>query len=304
VKRKVEVVLRGGSFLESPRWHDGRWWYSDLFRSAVFALAPDAEAEETIVRIPGRPSGLGWLPDGSLLVVSMLDRRILRLRPDGVLSEHADLTAHFSAPANDMVANAQGHAWVGTLGFQMSRHEDPLPGSLVHVSPSGAVRPAAQDLLVPNGMVLTADGSTLIVAETIGSRLTSFSVTPDGRLENRAVWAQLGPTPRLSTLTDTLAQLQAGPDGIALDAEGCVWAADPVAGHCNRVRAGGEIVETIESPHGQRIFACALGGHNGRDLLLCCAPDASEKRRSKSRDAVLARCEVDVGHSVEHAGYL
>src|SRR5947207_10109856 len=166
----VETLLAGGAFFESPRWHDGRWWFSDFFRRRVVTAGGE------VVHVEGQPSGLGWLPDGSLLVVSMRDRRVLRLR-DGVLELHADLSHLCDWHANDMVVASDGSAYVGNFGFDLG-NEEPRATGLVHVAPDGSAKRVAQDLMFPNGTILH-DG-TLIVGETYAARLTEFTIDPDG----------------------------------------------------------------------------------------------------------------------------
>lgn len=179
---KLETLAGGGAFFESPRWHDGRLWVSDYWRHQVLAISPQGVAD-TVVEVPGSPSGLGWLPDGTLLVVSMLDRKLLRVA-DGATTLHADLSAHSSPQGNDMVVDATGRAYVGTIDFEGFAE---LPTTnLLRVDPDGSVAVAAQGLSFPNGMVLTPDESTLIVAESWAQRLTAFDVGPDGSLATGA----------------------------------------------------------------------------------------------------------------------
>jgi sugar lactone lactonase YvrE len=294
--RTLTTLLEGGSFFEGPRWHDGRWWVSDFYRHAVFTVTPDGTATR-VLEVPAQPSGLGWLPDGTLLVVSMRDRKLLRQGRSDQLEEHADLSAHAGGLCNDMVVDAEGRAWVGNFGFDLMTGENPRSAKLVRVDPDGRVTPVADDLRFPNGSVITPDGNTLIVGETFGNRLTAFTITADGSLGDRRSWAQFGPTPELTTRAEMVKQLTVAPDGCCLDAEGHVWVADAVNNRCVRVAPGGEIVEEIRTPDGLGIFACMLGGDDGRTLLLCCAPDSAAKRRAAAHEAVLMTCEVDVPHA-------
>jgi sugar lactone lactonase YvrE len=236
---------------------------------------------------------MGWLPDGTLLVVSMLDRVILR-GDQGSLSVFADLSSAFPYPANDMLVTGTGDAWVGSLGFDMAAGADPRPSDLLHVSVEGTVTRVADDLMVPNGCAMLPDTSTLVVAETLRSRLTAFTVTESGELTHRRVWAQLAEPPAIGTSRESFGALRSGPDGIAADAEGCVWVADPVRGECRRIAEGGTVLETIRAPRGQSVFACWLGGPSGHDLLMCCSPDASERRRTAARDSALVCRRVKV----------
>jgi sugar lactone lactonase YvrE len=272
----VEKLLDGGAFFESPRWHDGRWWVSDFFRRVVLAVDADGRTEE-IVRIDGMPSGLGWLPDGSLLVVSMRDRRVLRVR-DGEVAIHADLSELCDWHANDMVVAGDGRAYVGNFGFDLGA-EEPRATALVCVEPDGTATRAADELLFPNGCVLTDDGRTLVVGETWAGRLTEFDVGPGGALSNRRTFAVV---PRTA------------PDGCTLDAEGCVWFADARSDRCLRVARGGEIRDIVAVPGGLRCFACMLGGDDGRTLALCAASGYDE---DKPRDGVVFSTRVGVPHA-------
>lgn len=286
------VLHTGGRFFESPRWYDGRWWVSDMFGDEVLSISPDGQVVDRVA-VPGHPSGLGWLPDGQLLVVLMEQRVVLRAGSTGVLDVHADLGHVGAGPANDMLVGADGRAWVGSLGFDMGAGETPVTTDLAVVHPDGTVASAAPGLLTPNGAVLLSDGVTFVVAETFASRLTSFRVADDGTLTDRAVWAQLAPPPPLDDLRTCLRNLRVAPDGIALDADDTVWVADAGGGGCVRIARGGAVLERVESPEGLQVFACALGGPSGRSLLLCCAPDAMEHRRLAATDAILVAVDVE-----------
>jgi sugar lactone lactonase YvrE len=294
--RECRTLYEGGSFFEGPRWHDGRWWVSDFYTHRVLAIDPDGSAEE-VMTVDAQPSGLGWMPDGSLLVVSMRDHRVLRRSGNGDVTTHADVSEYCGGHLNDMVVDSRGHAYVGNFGFDLMGGADPEPANLIRVSPDGSAEVAATEMLFPNGSVITPDGQTLIVGETAGSRYTAFAISDDGSLTDRRVWAQVAPAPELGPLAETLPKLQFGPDGCALDAENHIWSADSVGARCCRVAEGGEIVEEVRVPGGLGIFACMLGGDDGRTLLLCAAPDFTEAERSKSREAVLFTTEVDVPHA-------
>jgi sugar lactone lactonase YvrE len=247
--------------------------------------------------VPEQPSGLGWMPDGSLLVVSRKDFRVLRRTPDGEVTEHADLSGMAEGHLNDMAVDAQGRAYVGNFGFDLMSGADPSATDLIRIDPDGAVSVAASDLWFPNGTVITPDGGTLIVGETVAARYTAFSVAEDGSLGDRAVWGQIEPEPSFDSFEQTLAELKFAPDGCALDAEGCIWSADAVGGRVARLAPGGEIVEVVHGPEGLGVFACMLGGEDGRTLLICAAPDFAERRRSNAREAVLLTITVDVPHA-------
>lgn len=291
--RELSTLLEGGSFFEGPRWHEGRWWVSDFYRHTVSTVTADGQAE-TVLEVEAQPSGLGWMPDGSLLVVSMKDQRVLRRSPDGSLATHADLSAHCGGPLNDMVVDSAGRAYVGNFGFELMAGADPAPAVLCRVDPDGPVQVVAEDLLFPNGSVITPDGRTLIVGETLGCRYTAFTIAPDGALGERRTWAQLAPTPTLGSYEETLPQVKVGPDGCGLDAEGAIWMADALGARCARVREGEGVVEEIAAPDGLGIFACMLGGEDGRTLLMCAAPDFAEHSRAPVREAVLLTTRVDV----------
>jgi sugar lactone lactonase YvrE len=288
---ELRTLFEGGAFFEAPRWHDGRWWVSDFYRRTVSTIGPDGR-EETIVEVEGQPSGLGWLPDGSLLVVSMTDHKLLRY--DGTLTVHADLSEHCGGHLNDLVVDADGNAYVGNFGFDIMSFADPEPTVLVHVDPTGNARAVADDLWFPNGTVIAGD--TLIVAETLGGRFTAFTKQPDGSLADRRVWGQIGPPVEPGPIAEMLPKATFAPDGCCLDAEGLLWAADGLGGPTSRIAPGGEIVAQIEIPENFGVFACMLGGDDGRTLLMCAAPDFFEQNRKEAREAVLLTTTVDVPH--------
>jgi sugar lactone lactonase YvrE len=295
--RELRALVDGGSYFEGPRWHDGRWWVSDFYRNAVYAIDPDGRAEQAVELGDVEPSGLGWLPDGSLLVVSKKDHRILRRSPDGELSVHADLSAYCGGDLNDMVVSADGNAYAGNFGFDLMGGADPAYTVLVHVAPGGETEVAADELGFPNGAVITPDGATLIVAETIAARFTAFTIADGGRLTDRRIWAQVAATPPLGPIAESLPLLKFSPDGITLDAEEHVWAADALGGRVARVAPGGEIVDEIRAPEGLGFFACMLGGEDGRTLLLAGAPDFAEENRRNAREAVLLTTTVEAPHA-------
>ncbi len=274
--RQPETVARGFAYTECPRWHQGRLWFSDQYLGWVYAMTEGADVE-AVVEVPGRPAGLGWLPDGRLLVVSM-DRHQLLLLDDGELRSVADLSPYHPGPSNDMVVDRLGRAYVGNIGFDYYGGESPRLTSLVLVDPSTAhCSVAADDLSVPNGAVITSDGLRLIVAESFGHRLTEFDIDGNGTLSNRRVFADL------HSLV---------PDGICLDDEGAVWAAT-VAGGVVRVREGGDITDRVEIP-GRHVYACALGGADGLDLYICSAGSDQPSVALEQRDATIERITVEV----------
>lgn len=288
--RPIKQLLSGGHFYEGARWLDGHYWVSDLYAHHVLKIAPDGSSEVVAI-VEQQPSGLGWLADGTLLIVSMKDRRVLRLNSDGTTSLHADIHALTGSLANDMATDSRGNAWVGNLGFDLFTGEPPRPADLVHIAPDGTTRIAAGDLLFPNGMVVTRDDATLIVAETFGGRLTAFNIAADGSLCDRRIWATVGIMPPWDSL-HTLGQTDIMPDGLALDGEGCVWMADAMNGRVVRVAQGKGIIDEIRAPDGMGLYSCALGGLDGNELLLCTAPDYDDVKRAANRDAVLYVVEL------------
>lgn len=270
MKRATSVLLEGLAFPEGPRWHDGRLWFSDMHADRVKRVGLDGKSED-VVEVPGRPSGLGWLPDGRLLVVSMADRRLLRLDANG-LAQVADLSALATGHCNDMVVDERGRAYVGNFGFDLDAGEAPRTADLVLVTPEGDARSVASDLSFPNGTVIAPDGATLIVGETYAQRLTAFDVASDGTLSGRRTWAQLN---------DRL------PDGICLDAEGGIWVAAPFSGEVLRVVEGGEVSDRIAVT--TQAYACMLGGPDGCTLFVCTA-DSHEPE--KCRAEATGRIEI------------
>jgi sugar lactone lactonase YvrE len=293
--RQLRTILVGGGFFEGPRWRDGTWWVSDFYRHRVSTVSPDG-AETVVVEVENQPSGLDWLPDGSLVIVSMKDQRVLRFA-DGVLSTLADLAPYCGGHLNDLVVDRAGRVFVGDFGFDLMAGGDAATTTLKRIDPDGTVTVVADDLHFPNGAVITPDESTLVVGETLGNRYTAFDLTADGSLTNRRVWAELGPLPTGSTTEEVVGQLVIAPDGCTLDADGHIWAADAVGGRAVRVAPGGAIVDEVRAPAGMGAFACALGGDDGRTLLLCCAPDFYEHNRAPVREAELLATEVDVPHA-------
>jgi sugar lactone lactonase YvrE len=249
------VLLDDLGFPEAPRWHGGRLWFSDFHDRVVRSAAPSGELAVEL-ELDDSPSGLGWGPDGELLVVSMTRRALLRVR-DGRPQLHADLTARTRFRANDLVVDAGGRAYVSSFGFDLEGGAAPEPTDLLRVDPDGSVHVAAPGVVFPNGMVLSPDGATLVVAETYGARLTAFDVAADGGLSGRRVFAEL---PGVA------------PDGICLDAEGQVWVATARTAEVLRVRDGGEVTDRVAVGSGSLSYACALGGEDGRTLFVCTAP--------------------------------
>jgi sugar lactone lactonase YvrE len=289
--RTLETLADGGTYFECPRWHDGRWWASDFYRHTVFTYDADGR-EEPVLEVEGQPSGLGWLPDGDLLVVSMKDRRVLRRADDGSVSVHAYLSELATGHLNDMVVH-HGHAYVGNFGFDLMAGANPAPTGLIHIDPDGNASVAAGGLWFPNGMVVTEEGA-LVVAETFAARFTAFDIGPDFRLSGGRVWGQVEPAPEPADLETMLGHFTFAPDGCALDAEGHIWAANGLGAELCRVAPGGRIVDRIAMPEGLGVFACGLGGEDGRTLLACAAPDFHEAARTEAREAKLLTTTVAV----------
>ncbi|EOM75562.1 5-valerolactone hydrolase [Rhodococcus rhodnii LMG 5362] len=291
----MRTVLDGFAYLECPRWRDDRIWFVDFYTYRVFSAREDGSDLRVEAEVPQQPSGLGWLPDGRLLVVSMRDRSILRREADGTLVTHADLTSFTEHPLNDMLVDESGRAWVGNFGFDIMRGADIEPTVLIRVDPDGTAAVVADDLWFPNGMALTG-GGVLVVGETVGNRMTAFDVAPDGSLTGRREWARFGPLPSSRVFAQALPQAVLTPDGCCLDTEGAIWVADAVGGRVARVREGGEILEEISPGESgpANVFACMLGGSDGRTLYLCAAPDFSEDLRRDAREGALLAVRVDV----------
>ena len=256
-------LIEGLAFAEAPRWHNHELWFSDFYTRQVLRVDRDGRAH-VVVEVPHQPSGLGWLPDGRLLVVSMVDRKLMRLDAGGLV-EVADLSGVASFHCNDMVVDAKGRAYIGNFGFDIFTKGAPVtPTVLAMVTPEGAVTIAARDLYFPNGSVITPDGGTLIIGETYARKLTAFTVAADGTLTDQRVWAELG---------------SIAPDGICLDAKGAVWVASPRSNEFVRVVKGGTITQRI--PVSNQAIACALGGDDGKRLFMVIG-------RVKGRDEALA----------------
>ncbi|GAA0240715.1 SMP-30/gluconolactonase/LRE family protein [Cryptosporangium japonicum] len=236
----------GLRFPEGARWRDGRLWFSDMHTGEVFRADPaSGKPPEVVARIDDQPSGLGWSADGSLLVSSMTRRLVIRVGPDGTQSVFADLSGHTDAPINDLVVDDDGRVYVGGFGYDLYADAPQRPGPIFVLEPDGRARVARDDLVFPNGAVVLPGSRTLVVAETWAARLTAFTITGDGDLVDRRVWA---PLPAGAT-----------PDGLCVDAESGVWVADISNGRFLRVRDGGEVTDRIDV--GDRAPAdCALGG--------------------------------------------
>lgn len=292
---QLRTVVSDMSFTECPRWHDGRLWFVDFYTHAVYSVAEDGSDLRTELEVPAQPSGLGWLPDGRLLVVSMKDRAILRVEDDGSVVVHANVSEHVTGHPNDMVVDDKGRAWLGNFGFDLMAGADLDTASLLRIDADGTVTSVASGLYFPNGSVVTPDGTTLIVDETFGNRISAFTIGADGSLGERRDWARFGGQPSSPSLADALGMSVVAPDGCGLDAQGCLWVADAVGNRVIRVREGGEIVDEIAV--GTGAYACMLGGTAGNTLFISCAPDFDEHARSAAREATIRAIPVAVGHA-------
>ena len=246
---ELQVLMTGIAFGESPRWHDDRLWFCDWGAQELIAVDLQGKSE-VIARVPSFPFCIDWLRDGRLLVVSAAERRLLRREPDGSMVMHTDLSRLSRHPWNDIVVDGRGNAYVGDIGFDFPGGEF-APGLLALVTPDGSARQVADGVAFPNGLVVTPDNSTLILAESYANRLTAFDIDADGSLSNRRLWAGLD---------------RGVPDGICIDAENAVWYADVPNMRCVRVREGGEVLQTIELDRG--CFACMLGGADRKTLFM------------------------------------
>lgn len=288
---KFKALISGLSFTECPRWHDGRLYFSDFYTQRVFAVALDGTFE-TIAEVPGQPSGLGFLPDGRMLIVSMRDRKIMRREADTSLVEHADLWDLAPWHLNDMLVDHHGRAWVGNFGFDLMGGDEVTTTNLICVDRDGCATVAAVGLGFPNGMVMTPNGDTLIVAESTMNRLSAFEVA-SGVLSKQRTWAAFGDPPTSTNFGELFGQVDVAPDGICRDAEGAVWVADAKNGRCIRVAEGGDILEELKI-EGFGVFACMLGGGDGRTLFACVAPTFHEAEASAKHQAAIWMTNVDV----------
>ena len=277
---QLDCLAENFVFLEGPRWHEGKLWFSDMWGHTIYAMSPDGQYS-AIAEVPNRPSGLAFLPDGRLVAVSMGDRKLYVVADGGALEPFADLGEIATADINDCVVDADGNIYVGNFGYDLMAGADPAPASMAMVTPTGNVSVAATDLEFPNGTVITPDGNTMICAETFGNRLTAFDRAADGSLSNRRVWADLG---------------ERTPDGICLDNAGGVWVSSFMTDEFVRVVAGGEVTHRAACP-GKRAVACNLGGGDGRTLFALTFAGELEDIASGAKLARVETCTVEAGAS-------
>ena len=278
---RPRVLLDAIAFGECPRWHDGRLWFCDWAAEELLAVTPEGD-RELIANVRSFPFSIYWLPDGRLLIVSARQQALLLLEDDGTFSNYADLsTLGDRPPGNEIVIDAHGRAYVDGGGFDLMAGESPAPGTIALITPGGEARQVADDIAFGNGMAITDDGGTLIVAESYGRCLTAFDIAEDGSLSDRRVWADLG---------------EGTPDGICLDADGAVWYADVPNRRCVRVREGGDVLATID--HDRGCFACMLGGPAGTTLFIVARTWAGlGGTQTEARTGQLLVVEVDVPHA-------
>ena len=284
MERKLKTLMDGLTFGEGPRWYRNKFYFSDFYSHKVYALDLNGN-HEVIVEVPNQPSGLGWMPDGTMLIISMKDRKLLSFK-DNVLEEIADLSGLAGFHCNDMVVDVYGNAYIGNFGFNTYAGEEVKSTNLILVRPGEEPCVAAEDVMFPNGTVITEDGQTLIVGETYAARLTAFDINDDASLSNRRIWADL-----TKSVDDGNVPV---PDGMCIDAEGAIWVASPSTAEVIRVREGGEVLERI--PVATNAYACMLGGEDLKTLFICTSnasgvdPDSALREKSGKIEIV----EVDV----------
>jgi sugar lactone lactonase YvrE len=269
-------IVKGLAFPECPRWHDGQLWFSDQHDGTVYRVAADGTAT-TVVTVPGGASGLGWLPDGAMLVVSMGECRVLRWS-GGDLEHYADLKPFHEWHSNDMLVDARGNAYVGSIGFDYYGGGEPLSSALVRIAPDGSTSLATDGLLCPNGMIVTSDGTTLVVAESLAGRLTSFGLGADGALSDRRVFADLG---------------SLVPDGICRDDDDRVLFASIGRHEVVAVGSDGRL-EAVAYTGDREVIACTLGGPGGTTLFLCTTVSMTAETTMRNRDGQIEVVELAV----------
>ena len=274
-----ELLVDGVDFGEGPRWRDGTLWYSDFYQQTVYRVTPEGE-RSVVVELDDRPSGLGWLPSGDLLIVAMTTRRVLRF--DGTtVSEHADISGVTVDKCNDMVVDDKGNAYVGHFGFDLEAGADFAMSSIVLVRPDGSAVEAADELAFPNGSVITPDGATLIVGQSFGGSYVAFDIADDATLSNRREWAAIPGT---------------APDGCAQDAAGAIWFSDAIGSQVVRVLEGGQVTHRIATP--QPTYACALGGPTGDTLFVLTSPSADPREVAGKGAGAIYTMQVEVSADI------
>ena len=301
--KELKKLTGGLYFGEGPRWHENKLWFSDFYSHKVMTL-DENNSLETVCEVPSQPSGLGWLPNGDLLIVSMLDRKILRFS-EGSISVHADLSEHVEHKCNDMVVGRDGTAYVGNFGMG-DAGESLNSTHLMIVKSDGTVLKGPDNLLFPNGTVITEDGKNLIIAETLGAKLTSFDIEDNGELTNRKLWARTSPLfslliiKFLSSMGFDLSKVDFSkysknlhvPDGICLDEKNGIWIASPTTKAVVRIEKGGNITDTINTPKGA--FACMLGGKERKTLYVIISNSSDPEEAQASPEGEIHSIEVEI----------
>jgi len=273
---QLAVFAEGFVLLEGPRWRDGHLWVSDVWDHCIYRIAPDGR-REVVAQTQHHPSGLGFLPDGALLAVSMGDRKVLKI-VNGELTEHADLSEIATGDANDMVVDSYGRAYVGNLGYDILAGEEPAPATIALVETDGTVRAAGFGSEFPNGMGLIRQEQVLVVAETWAKRIIAYDREADGTLSNRRVYADLG---------------DRSPDGICVDREDGIWVSSFNTSEFVRVLEGGMITDRAACP-GRVAVACQLGGDDGQSLFCTTVSGDLDDVRKRRRKAAIELVRVDV----------
>ena len=301
--KELKKLTGGLYFGEGPRWHKNKLWFSDFYSHKVMTL-DENNSLETVCEVPSQPSGLGWLPNGDLLIVSMLDRKILRFS-EGSISVHADLSEYVAHKCNDMVVGRDGTAYVGNFGMG-DAGESLNSTHLMIVKSDGTVLKGPDNLLFPNGTVITEDGKNLIIAETLGAKLTSFDIEDNGELTNRKLWARTSPLfslliiKFLSSMGFDLSKVDFSkysknlhvPDGICLDEKNGIWIASPTTKAVVRIEKGGNITDTINTPKGA--FACMLGGKERKTLYVIISNSSDPEEAQASPEGEIHSIEVEI----------
>lgn len=284
------VVAGGLSITEAPRWHDDALWFSDFFTRRVLRLEPDGELT-LVAEVPGRPSGLGFMPDGTPRVVSMDDRALY-----AIVRGQLELVARFdhlvTGPANDMAIDSHGTCYIGNFGVSPSDPDLALPTSLIRVTPEGRVDTVVDDLIFPNGIVVDERRGLLVVVETYRCRLTAFTLAGDD-LVDRRVWAEFAPDPGSYSIRGVTPQLPQVPDGLALDGDGAMWLADAKGHGARRVLPGGEVTDFVDTGD-LAAYSLTLGGADGRDLFLTCAPPVETVDPVTTRRGAIMHARVEI----------
>ncbi len=282
----VEILGRGFSFTEAPRWHENALWFSDFYTNRVIRW--DGSTFETVCEVPGQPSGLGFTPDGDLLVISMVERRLLRRR-GGTLEVVAELSQHCPGLANDMWVDAKGRAYIGNDG-----RLNPLePTVLLRCDPDGSVTVAATDVLTPNGVIISADGTQLLLAESFAGRVSAWDIDSDGTLANRRVWANFGTPTTASTVAEARRHVLMITDGITLDAAGHLWVADAAGSGVWCLAEGGSVVDHVDTGD-YTAYSAVLGGEDGRSLFITAGPALDAIHQDGREQAAILMARVDV----------